>query len=187
MTSSSFRVVRIWIGGPSALARRDFISVMADSIYHLPTGAARATNGQVTVLNGRLHVDATLAIDLVEVPDPQLYGNIVALFGKKPTLGSIVIVDGEDETRLPDALPILNLIDDLATDGPVVIAARQQETSGWLDAATIRQQLDLLDAVPIVSCQVSQRESVRQVLVQLLYQTIQHIYEEDPDIKHNAW
>jgi signal recognition particle receptor subunit beta len=89
-------------------------------------------------------------------------------------LGFILIVDTQNPSSFDDAAQILSSFTDLA-QVPFVIAANRCSSLDPVTEHAIRKTLRLDLSTPIVACDVTDRESVKAVLLSLLFGVLDQI------------
>jgi hypothetical protein len=80
------------------------------------------------------------------------------------------------DITIPEVEATLNILEFFAekTDAPYVVACTKQDHKNALPVETIKNQLGL-NAVPILPCVATDRESVKQVLLVLLHQIMEKV------------
>jgi signal recognition particle receptor subunit beta len=86
-------------------------------------------------------------------------------------LGYVLLVDASRPDSLDEAAGILQAFRKMA-HVPFVVALNRAEGIDEGDEARVRERLDLAGDVPVVPCDATDRESVKAVLLALLYAVV---------------
>jgi uncharacterized protein len=86
-------------------------------------------------------------------------------------LGYVLLVDAHRPESLDEAVGILNAFRNMARV-PFVVGLNRAEGIDEEDEQRVRDRLDLDRDVPVVPCDATDRESVKAVLLALLYAVV---------------
>ena len=94
-------------------------------------------------------------------------------------LGDILLVDSSRQDSLDEAVGILAAFRKMARV-PFVVALNRSAGLDPSDETRVRDVLELGDEVPVVPCDATDRESVKAVLLALLYSVVDQIDAVEP-------
>jgi signal recognition particle receptor subunit beta len=94
-------------------------------------------------------------------------------------LGYILLVDSSRQDSLDEAVGILAAFRKMARV-PFVVALNRSAGLDPTDENNVRSVLELGDEVPVVPCDATDRESVKAVLLALLYSVVDQIDAVEP-------
>jgi signal recognition particle receptor subunit beta len=94
-------------------------------------------------------------------------------------LGYILLVDASRKDSLEESVGILAAFRKMARV-PFVVALNRSSGLDPQDEHKVRTVLDLGDEVPVVPCDATDRESVKAVLLALLYSVVDQIDAVEP-------
>jgi uncharacterized protein len=94
-------------------------------------------------------------------------------------LGYILLVDSDRPESLTEAQGILEAFRRMARV-PFVVALNRSAGIAPADEANVRTVLGLDDDVPLVPCDATDRESVKAVLLALLYSVVDELDAAEP-------
>ncbi|MBU7018596.1 MAG: ATP/GTP-binding protein [Theionarchaea archaeon] len=123
---------------------------------------------------GRITIDEDLVLYIFGTPGQERFDFMWELLSEG-ILGYVVIVDSKDVESLVHTKKMLEFFEPL--DVPFVVAANKQDIQGALDVSEIRKKLNLTDGVQVLPCVASQRESVKEVLLTLLFEVLELLEE----------
>lgn len=119
---------------------------------------------------GRITIDEDLVLYIFGTPGQERFDFMWELLSEG-ILGYVVMVDSVDVESLSHTKKMLEFYEPI--DVPFVVAANKQDMQGALDATEIRRRLNLTNGVQVLPCVASQRESVKQVLLTLLFEVLE--------------
>ena len=179
------RSVKIVVTGPFGAGKTSLISAISE-IDVLSTERA-VTDGPVTPAKskttvamdfGRLTVDDDLALYLFGTPGQKRFEFMWEILAEG-MLGFIVMVDAQREESLAESREILAFFRETA-DVPFVVAVNKAGDDPAAAVEQTREALDLPADVRLVSCNALERDSVKDVLLALLYVVLDDIDEREP-------
>jgi len=136
------------------------------------TDGTRSRKSETTVAMdfGRITIDRDLVLYLFGTPGQDRFDFMWEILGEG-MLGYIVLVDASRPDSLEEAVGILSAFRRMARV-PFVVALNRAEGLDEDDEARVRAALSLAPDVPVVPCDALDRESVKAVLLALLYAVV---------------
>ena len=165
--------LKVVVTGPFAAGKTTFIQAVSEtavvSTEQRVSDATASLKRQTTVAMdfGRLTIDSDLVLSLFGTPGQKRFDFMWEILAEG-MLGFIVLVDAARAESLAEAGEILAFFRDIASV-PYVVAVNKAGTDAHAAVAEVRGQLQLPDAVRVVACDARQRDSVKAVLIELLY------------------
>ena len=181
---TSARSVKVVVTGPFGAGKTSLIRTISEidvlSTEKAVSGAATTSKASTTVAMdfGRLSIDDDLALYLFGTPGQKRFDFMWEILAEG-MLGFVVMVDPGDEDGLRESADILTFFRDCASV-PFVVAVNKVSGDGDVAVAEVREALDLADDVRIVACSALDRESVKGVLLELLYAVLDEIEQREP-------
>jgi small GTP-binding protein len=173
------KAVKIVVTGPFAAGKTTLIRTISEitvlSTERSITDESRDVKSDTTVAMdfGRITIDSELVLYLFGTPGQARFEFMWEILSDG-MLGFILIVDTQDPSSFQDAAHILASFNDLARV-PFVVAANRCSRLDPVTEHAIRQTLHLGLSTPIVACDVTDRESVKTVLLSLLFGVLDQI------------
>jgi small GTP-binding protein len=168
--------VKIVVTGPFAAGKTTLIRTISEitvlSTEQDITDGTRSRKNETTVAMdfGRITIDRDLVLYLFGTPGQERFDFMWEILGEG-MLGYVVLVDVTREDSLAEAVGILEAFRKMARV-PFVVALNRAEGIDEDDEARVRSTLDLAPDVPVVPCDATDRESVKSVLLALLYAVV---------------
>lgn len=179
------RQVKVVITGPFGAGKTTLIKTMSEiavlSTERKVTGTGeRAVKSNTTVAMdfGRMTIDAELVLYLFGTPGQKRFDFMWDILSEG-MLGFVILVDATREESFTEAVDILSFFTDGA-DVPYVVAVNKGDDEADGGVAHARARLALSDDVRCVAVNALQRESVKGVLLELLYAVLDDIDAEEP-------
>ncbi len=122
---------------------------------------------------GRITIDRDLVLYLFGTPGQDRFDFMWEILGEG-MLGYILLIDSSREDSLDEAVGILAAFRKMARV-PFVVALNRAAGMDPSDEDGVRSVLELGDDVPVVPCDATDRESVKAVLLALLYSVVDQI------------
>jgi signal recognition particle receptor subunit beta len=122
---------------------------------------------------GRITIDRDLVLYLFGTPGQDRFDFMWEILGEG-MLGYVLLVDASRPDSTDEARSILDAFRRMARV-PFVVGLNRSEGLDEDEEAKLRERLDLGHDVPVVPCDVTDRESVKSVLLALLYAVVESL------------
>jgi small GTP-binding protein len=176
--------VKIVVTGPFSAGKTTLIRTISE-ITVLSTEkdisdhtSSRKAETTVAMDFGRITIDRDLVLYLFGTPGQDRFDFMWEILGEG-MLGYILLVDSSRQDSLDEAVGILAAFRKMARV-PFVVALNRSAGLDPSDESTVRSVLELGDEVPVVPCDATDRESVKAVLLALLYSVVDQIDAVEP-------
>jgi len=169
--------VKIVITGPFNAGKTEFISSVSEidvvSTERRITDDSRVVKGRTTVAMdfGRIAVDDELMLYLYGTPGQKRFDFMWDILSEG-MLGFVVLVDSARPETFREAKTLVNRFRRYSPT-PYVIAANKQDMEDAWPPEDMRIALRLSSDTKVMSCVATDRESVRKVLLELLYSILE--------------
>jgi small GTP-binding protein len=176
--------VKIVVTGPFAAGKTTLIRTISEitvlSTEKDITDSTRSRKAETTVAMdfGRITIDRDLVLYLFGTPGQDRFDFMWEILGEG-MLGYILLVDSSRPDSLDEARGILEAFRRMARV-PFVVALNRSPGIAPGDEAHVRSVLELGSEVPVVPCDATDRESVKAVLLALLYSVVDEIDAAEP-------
>ncbi|MDP9100549.1 MAG: ATP/GTP-binding protein [Actinomycetota bacterium] len=176
--------VKIVVTGPFAAGKTTLIRTISEitvlSTEKDITDSTRSRKAETTVAMdfGRITIDRDLVLYLFGTPGQDRFDFMWEILGEG-MLGYILLVDTSRPESLEEAVTILAAFRRMARV-PFVVALNRAPGHDPAGEATVRSVLGLAEDVPVVPCDATDRESVKGVLLALLYAVVDQIDAAQP-------
>jgi len=173
------QAVKIVVTGPFAAGKTTLIRTISEitvlSTERGITDDTRARKAETTVAMdfGRITIDRDLVLYLFGTPGQERFDFMWEILGEG-MLGYVLLVDADRPETLAEAAGILDAFRRMAHVPFVVAVNRVAEVDPRLEDR-IRAELDLAPSVPLVACDATDKDSVKSVLLALLYSVLDEI------------
>lgn len=170
------QAVKIVVTGPFAAGKTTLIRTISEitvlSTEKDITDDTRSRKAETTVAMdfGRITVDHDLILYLFGTPGQERFDFMWEILGEG-MLGYVLLVDAERPDSTEEALGILTAFRKMARVPFVVAVNRCVELDATAEEQ-LRSDLALDPDVPVVACDATDRESVKAVLLALLYAVV---------------
>jgi small GTP-binding protein len=168
------QTVKMVVTGPFSAGKTEFINSVSDidvvSTERKISRASEAATKEATTVAmdfGRITVDEELVLYLFGTPGQRRFDFMWEILSEG-MLGFVVIVDSTKPETFKEAKSILNTFNGFSKS-PFVIAANKQDLDDAWEPGDIRIILRLDSDVKVLPCTAHNRESVKNVLLELLY------------------
>jgi signal recognition particle receptor subunit beta len=168
--------VKIVVTGPFSAGKTTMIRTISE-ITVLSTERSitddtrrRKTDTTVAMDFGRITIDRDLVLYLFGTPGQDRFDFMWEILGEG-MLGYVLLVDADRPDSLEEAVSIRAAFRRMA-HVPFVVGLNRAVSLDATREAEIRDRLDLDLDVPIVACDVTDRESVKSVLLALLFAVV---------------
>jgi small GTP-binding protein len=165
--------VKMVVTGPFSAGKTEFIQTVSEidvvSTEKKITSEAERIKESTTVAMdfGRITVDASLVLYLFGTPGQKRFDFMWEILSEG-MLGFIVMVDSTRPETFREARSILETFRAYAPTPYVVAANKQDQDDAW-ELEDMRIALRLEDGIKILPCVAVDKESVKTVLLELLY------------------
>lgn len=171
------------VTGPFSAGKTQFISAVSEidvvSTERRITSAAEKIKETTTVAMdfGRITVGDDLVLYLFGTPGQRRFDFMWEILSEG-MLGFIVIVDSTRPETFREAKRILETFETYAST-PFVVAANKQDHGDAWEPEDLRIILGLSNDVKVLPCVAFDKESVKNVLLELLYSVLERMDEEE--------
>ena len=176
--------VKIVVTGPFSAGKTTLIRTISEitvlSTEKDITDHTKSRKAETTVAMdfGRITIDRDLVLYLFGTPGQDRFDFMWEILGEG-MLGYILLVDSSREDSMQEAVGILAAFRKMARV-PFVVALNRSAGLDPSDENAVRETLELGDEVPVVPCDATDRESVKAVLLALLYSVVDQIDAAEP-------
>ena len=177
------QAVKIVVTGPFAAGKTTLIRTISEitvlSTEKDITDSTRSRKAETTVAMdfGRITIDRELVLYLFGTPGQDRFDFMWEILGEG-MLGYILLIDSSRPDSLAEAVGILAAFRKMARV-PFVVALNRAAGLDPAGEAVVREALELGDVVPVVPCDATDRESVKSVLLALLYSVVDQLDASD--------
>jgi uncharacterized protein len=182
--------VKIVVTGPFSAGKTTLIRTISEitvlSTERDITDSTRSRKAETTVAMdfGRITVDRDLVLYLFGTPGQDRFDFMWEILGEG-MLGYILLLDCSREDSLEEAVGILAAFRKMARV-PFVVALNRSQGMSPADEERVREVLELDADVPVVPCDATDRESVKGVLLALLYSVVDALEVPEPAQRANV-
>jgi small GTP-binding protein len=176
---TSGTAVKIVVTGPFAAGKTTLIRTISEiTVLSTEKGItddtrSRKTDTTVAMDFGRITIDRDLVLYLFGTPGQDRFDFMWEILGEG-MLGYVLLVDASRPESIDEAVGILAAFRRMARV-PFVVGLNRAEGLDEAEEARLRNALDLEDDVPVVPCDATDRESVKSVLLALLYAVVESL------------
>jgi len=175
------QTVKMVITGPYASGKTEFIKSISEiDVVSTEAGVSKDTyeatvKGETTVAMdfGRITVDDDLVLYLFGTPGQRRFDFMWEILAEG-MLGFVVMVDSTKPETFREAKSILETFRAYAPT-PYVVAANKQDMAEAWPADDLRIALRIEENVKLLPCVAKEKESVKNVLLQLLYAILEEM------------
>jgi small GTP-binding protein len=173
------QAVKIVVTGPFAAGKTTLIRTISEitvlSTERGITDETRSRKAETTVAMdfGRITIDRELVLYLFGTPGQERFDFMWEILGEG-MLGYVLLVDSTRPETFTEALGILDAFRTMARV-PFVVAVNRAQGLDPAEEERLRQTLRLGAGVPIVPCDATDKDSVKAVLLALLYSVLDDI------------
>jgi hypothetical protein len=177
------QAVKMVITGPFSSGKTEFIGSISEidvvSTERRISSSAEQVKEQTTVAMdfGRITVDEDLVLYLFGTPGQRRFDFMWDILSQG-MLGFVVMVDSTKPETFREAKRILETFESYAST-PYVVAANKQDMEDAWDPEDLRIILRLHQEVKILPCVAMDKESVKNVLLELLYSILEQLDQEE--------
>jgi hypothetical protein len=173
------QAVKIVVTGPFAAGKTTLIRTISEitvlSTEKDITDETRSRKSETTVAMdfGRITIDHDLVLYLFGTPGQDRFDFMWEILGEG-MLGYVLLLDANRPDSLEEAVGILAAFRKMAKV-PFVVGLNRAEGVDSDAEARVREALELDPSVPVVACDATDRASVKNVLLALLYAVVDSI------------
>jgi hypothetical protein len=173
---------KIVVTGPFAAGKTTLIRTISEitvlSTEKDITDSTRSRKSETTVAMdfGRITIDRDLVLYLFGTPGQERFDFMWEILGEG-MLGYVLMLDSTRPESADEARTILEAFRRMARV-PFVVALNRSEGMDPAEEARVREVLDVDPDVPVVPCDATDRESVKAVLLALLYAVLDSLEAE---------
>jgi small GTP-binding protein len=170
------QAVKIVVTGPFSAGKTTLIRTISEitvlSTEKDITDQTRSTKAETTVAMdfGRITIDHDLVLYLFGTPGQDRFDFMWEILGEG-MLGYVLLVDVQRPESLAEAVAILAAFKKMARV-PFVVGLNRAAGADPEVESNVREVLGLDDTVPVVACDATDRQSVKDVLLALLYAVV---------------
>ncbi len=176
------QAVKIVVTGPFAAGKTTLIRTISEitvlSTERAITDSTRSRKAETTVAMdfGRITIDRDLVLYLFGTPGQERFDFMWEILGEG-MLGYVVLVDAERQDSIAEAGAILDAFRRMARV-PYVVALNRSSGLSEEDERSIRDSLGMAPEVALLPCDATDKESVKAVLLALLYSVLDEVEAE---------
>lgn len=177
------QAVKMVVTGPFAAGKTEFISSVSEidvvSTERRITHAAEQIKETTTVAMdfGRITVGHDLVLYLFGTPGQRRFDFMWEILSEG-MLGFVVIIDSTKPETFREAKRILQTFESYAST-PFVVAANKQDHEDAWGPDDLRIILRLQQDIKVLPCVALDKESVKNILLELLYSVLERMDEEE--------
>lgn len=179
------QAVKMVVTGPFAAGKTEFIrSVSEIEVVATEQKISRASESAVKDMTtvamdfGRITVDERLVLYLFGTPGQRRFDFMWEILSEG-MLGFIVIIDSTKPETFREAKRILESFESFANT-PFIVAANKQDMEDAWEPGDIKIVLRLNSNIKVLPCVALERESVKNILLELLYSILEQ-YDQAAD------
>jgi len=167
------------ITGPFAAGKTTLIRTISEiTVLSTERGISDSTKSRknettVAMDFGRITIDRELVLYLFGTPGQERFDFMWEILGEG-MLGYVLLLDADRPDSLAEATGILEAFRRMARV-PFVVALNRTTGVDEMEEARIRQTLGIDTNVPLVPCDATDKESVKAVLLALLYSVLDEV------------
>jgi small GTP-binding protein len=176
------QAVKVVVTGPFAAGKTTLIRTISEitvlSTERGITDSTRKRKAETTVAMdfGRITIDRDLVLYLFGTPGQDRFDFMWEILGEG-MIGYLLLVDAEREDSVQEAASILDAFRTMARV-PYVVALNRASGDDHALVENVRSQLDVPSDVAILTCDATDKESVKNVLLALLYAVLDEVEAE---------
>jgi uncharacterized protein len=165
--------VKVVVTGPFNAGKTTFIKSVSEitvlSTEREVTDSSEGGETTVAMDFGRITISDDVVLYIFGTPGQERFSFMWETLSEG-MLGFVLLVDATDDTSVADATPIISFFRNMSSV-PFVVAANRLDSQDGLEA--LRERLGIEDSVEMLAVDARDRESVKQVLLALLYRILE--------------
>jgi small GTP-binding protein len=176
------QAVKVVVTGPFAAGKTTLIRTISEitvlSTERGITDSTRKRKAETTVAMdfGRITIDRDLVLYLFGTPGQDRFDFMWEILGEG-MIGYLLLVDAEREDSVQEAASILGAFRTMARV-PYVVALNRASGDDHAPVESVRSRLDVPSDVAVLTCDATDKESVKNVLLALLYAVLDEVEAE---------
>jgi small GTP-binding protein len=176
------QAVKVVVTGPFAAGKTTLIRTISEitvlSTERGVTDSTRKRKAETTVAMdfGRITIDRDLVLYLFGTPGQDRFDFMWEILGEG-MIGYLLLVDASREDSVQEAAGILDAFRTMPRV-PYVVALNRASADDHALVDSVRQQLQIPSDVAILECDATDKESVKNVLLALLYAVLDEVETE---------
>jgi uncharacterized protein len=176
------QAVKVVVTGPFAAGKTTLIRTISEitvlSTERGITDSTRKRKAETTVAMdfGRITIDRDLVLYLFGTPGQDRFDFMWEILGEG-MIGYLLLVDAEREDSVQEAASILEAFRTMARV-PYVVALNRAAGDDHALVESVRARLDVPSDVAVLTCDATDKESVKNVLLALLYAVLDEVEAE---------
>ncbi len=173
------QAVKVVVTGPFAAGKTTLIRTISEitvlSTERGITDSTRKRKAETTVAMdfGRITIDRDLVLYLFGTPGQDRFDFMWEILGEG-MIGYLLLVDAEREDSVQEAAGILEAFRTMARV-PYVVALNRAAADDHTLVESVRSRLDVPADVAVLTCDATDKESVKNVLLALLYAVLDDV------------
>ncbi len=173
------QAVKVVVTGPFAAGKTTLIRTISEitvlSTERGVTDGTRKRKAETTVAMdfGRITIDRDLVLYLFGTPGQDRFDFMWEILGEG-MIGYLLLVDAEREESVQEASSILEAFRTMARV-PYVVALNRAAGDDHALVERVRAQLEVPSDVAVLTCDATDKESVKNVLLALLYAVLDEV------------
>jgi signal recognition particle receptor subunit beta len=176
------QAVKVVVTGPFAAGKTTLIRTISEiTVLSTERGISdetRRRKAETTVAMdfGRITIDRDLVLYLFGTPGQDRFDFMWEILGEG-MIGYLLLIDADREDSVQEAVGILDAFRTMARV-PYVVALNRASADDHLLVESVRSRLDIPSDVAILTCDATDKESVKNVLLALLYAVLDEVEAE---------
>jgi small GTP-binding protein len=176
------QAVKVVVTGPFAAGKTTLIRTISEitvlSTERGITDSTRKRKAETTVAMdfGRITIDRDLVLYLFGTPGQDRFDFMWEILGEG-MIGYLLLVDTEREDSVQEAAGILDAFRTMARV-PYVVALNRANADDHQLVESVRARLEVPADVAVLTCDATDKESVKNVLLALLYAVLDEVERE---------
>ena len=172
------KTVKVVITGAVNAGKTQFIRTISEievvSTERRTTDETRFLKQETTVAMdfGRISIARDLVLHLFGTPGQKRFDFMWEILAEG-TLGLIILVDSTRPETFRETTRIIDFFTAYRSNSPYVVVANKQDDENAWSPEELRFALRLPEEIKVLSCVATDRESVKTVLLELLYLVMQ--------------
>jgi small GTP-binding protein len=169
--------VKVVVTGPFNAGKTTFIKAVSEitvlSTERQISDASNEGSGETTVAMdfGRITVSDDVVLYLFGTPGQERFSFMWETLSEG-MLGFVLLVDADEDDSIQDAASMIGFFKEMS-DVPYVVAANKVDAEDTETLQDVRASLKLDDAVPLLPVDAREKDSVKAVLLGLLYEILE--------------